>query len=328
MNRSDMGLREAFEARAAQVEVSPDALGSIREKISRRSRHRRGITIGLASLATAAAAGLVAILVTVGTSTPPVTAPTPPVGGPSVSVEPSPSAAPASITVTVPVYFAATVDGRAVLYREFRSVTVAEDSLVERTVRALGLSLAGDALDPDYGTRWASGRIAHVAEQGTEVAVEITGAPPGIADDTIAVQQIVWTVTAVAADMGAPGRSVRITVDGVLIGGGPLQRASTLDTLAHVWLVSPQQGETVAASFTVTIVGTVWEATARLRVRDHAGTPVYDEMVMLDIGAPAQGKVEVPLTLAPGDYTIEAYYVSAVENVGELSVDGHEITVR
>jgi hypothetical protein len=152
--------------------------------------------------------------------------------------------------------------------------------------------------------------------------VDITApAPVGIA-----VQQLVWTVTAVAADRQTTLSGVRLSVNGVPQ-GGVLTRADASTTLAPLWLYEPQQGATVHSPFTVTLDGSVFEAAARLRVRDATGKVVSDQPVQLSIGAPQRGQATVPLTLAPGRYTIEAYSVSARDST-EINLDGHDITVE
>jgi hypothetical protein len=136
----------------------------------------------------------------------------------------------------------------------------------------------------------------------------------------------VWTVTAVAADRQTTLTGVRLSVNGVPQ-GGVLTRADASTTQAALWLVSPQQGVTVHSPVTVTLDGSVFEAAARLRVRDATGTVVSDQPVQLSIGAPQRGQASVTLTLAPGRYTIEAYSVSARDGT-EINLDGHDITVE
>jgi hypothetical protein len=76
----------------------------------------------------------------------------------------------------------------------------------------------------------------------------------------------------------------------------------------------------------VTLDGSVFEAAARLRVRDASGRVVSDNPVLLSIGAPQRGQANVTLTLAPGRYTIEAYSLSERDGA-EINLDGHDITV-
>ena len=311
-------LREAFEAEP--VTISADALGTIRRRVATRGRQRRRMTITWASLATAAAAGIIAVVLGLAASLPQPG----PVGVPS-NTPPTASAGPtaaADVTVRVPVYFVGTFDGRAVLFREFRPVVVAEDTLVARLREGIRLAVAGPAVDPDYRSGWPPGVTVGDVQVVDGVAVVALAGPEG---DELAIQQLVWTVTAVAADRGAGVAAVRILRNGV---AGPDQvRGPAVDTLAPVWLISPQQGDIVPPEFDVHVSGSVFEATVRVRVRDQAGTLVYDESVLLNAGAPARGEAHVPLTLPPGQYTVEVYFLSERDG-SEVGADGHVITVR
>jgi hypothetical protein len=105
-----------------------------------------------------------------------------------------------------------------------------------------------------------------------------------------------------------------------------LTRGPSIDLQAPVWLISPQQGDTVGRDFQVRLDGAVFEATAHLRVRDAGGNVVYDQYVMLSIAAPARGQGSVDLTLPPGRYTLEAFYLSAMDGSVQ-AMDDHDITV-
>jgi hypothetical protein len=55
---------------------------------------------------------------------------------------------------------------------------------------------------------------------------------------------------------------------------------------------------------------------------------VYEGFVTLDKGAPQRGEARTTLpALAPGEYTVEAYTVSA-EDGSEQGLDAHTVTVR
>jgi hypothetical protein len=58
------------------------------------------------------------------------------------------------------------------------------------------------------------------------------------------------------------------------------------------------------------------------------GDVVIDERVLtLSIGAPARGEAKLTLTLAPGEYTLEAYTISAADGSVQ-HLDDHVVTVR
>jgi hypothetical protein len=324
---SEQRLRAAFEQRAARVSVAPDALPVIRDKVRQATRRRRRTAVGVGALATAALVGLTAVLV--GLPSPgPGPNPSPPVGSgqpstvePNRSPSPNPSRpGPGPTTVTAPVYFS----GADRLFREYLAVAApAPDGAIER-------SIGGHAADPDYGTRWPSGtrlRSTSLDAAAGVGSVDLTGLPAGFTPDPLAVQQLVYTYTAVMADQGTQVSGVRVSVDGVPVPGPqPVPRASTVDTLAPLWLISPQHGATVGTTFDVHLAGSVFEAASRLRVRDAAGAVVRDDPVLLSAGAPARGEAHVQLTLAPGSYTLEVYFVSQRDG-SEQGLDDHAITV-
>ena len=103
-------------------------------------------------------------------------------------------------------------------------------------------------------------------------------------------------------------------------------RAPALETLAPLWLISPQQGHGVGPNVDVHVDGAVFEATAQLRVRDTGGAIVHDTFVTLSQGAPARGQGHLDMTLAPGRYTIEAFYESPQDG-SEQGLDDHDFTV-
>ena len=62
-------------------------------------------------------------------------------------------------------------------------------------------------------------------------------------------------------------------------------------------------------------------------MRDANGAVIDDPGLTLDAGAPARGEPHTTLTLPPGEYTIEAYFLSEPDGQ-EQGVDDHQITVR
>jgi Immunoglobulin-like domain of bacterial spore germination/Sporulation and spore germination len=339
MNPEDV-LREALEARASLVEASPDALPRIRARLaSRRVQRRRVLTIGFASLATGAVASVIAVALGLGSCLP--TQPGPVPGGssspPATPPGPTPtSARPTVATVRAPVYFVGGFQGRRVLYWEYHQVPTG--ALTARLEGALSAMLAGAATDPDYTSDWPAGvSVRSVRIDPDAIVVDLAGAGVAPTDPQrarAAVQQLVYTATGVAADQGVSRAGVRLLFDGATRttpwGGinvaGRLTRGTQIDTLAPVWLVSPQEGNAVGRSFDAYISGTVFEATVRLVVRNSAGTVVQDHVLMLSAGAPERGEVHTTITLTPGSYTLEAFFVSLAD--GSIQgLDGHHIVV-
>ncbi|MGE5830905.1 MAG: Gmad2 immunoglobulin-like domain-containing protein [Micromonosporaceae bacterium] len=340
MNPEDV-LRQALEARASRVEVAPDALPQIRARLAtRQARRRRVLSIGFASLATGAVASVAAIALGLGSCVPTQPGPVPADSSsapPSSPPPPTPtSAAPTVATVRAPVYFVGDYQGRPLLYWEYHQVPIG--ALATRLEGAIATMLAGTATDADYTSNWPAGAsVRSVRIESDVIVVDLAGAGVAPSDPQrarAAVQQLVYTATGVATDQGVTRAGVRLLFDGATRstpwGGvdvaGTLTRAPQATTLAPVWLVSPQEGNTVGRSFDVYIAGTVFEATVRLRVRNSAGTVVQDHVLTLSAGAPARGEVHTTITLTPGSYTLEAFFVSLADGSIQ-ALDGHHITV-
>jgi hypothetical protein len=341
MNPEDL-LRQAFEARAGRVEVAPDALGTIRRRIAGARPRRRALTIGLASLATTAAA----VAATVALALPREVAMPP--GAPTdgqTGGTPTQSVTPDGVATRVPVYYRAAKGNR--LYREFHPVTLPVDGLEARVRTAVNLMLRGTAADPDYTGSWPrDGSVGSVRLDGAVAVVDLAGVSGnnvGAAAAEASVQQLVWTVTAVTADwdLNRPaGQRVNVTAVRLLVDGqrvsrlwgrvdvsSDLVRADALQTQAQLWLISPQEGDTVNREFTVHIDGKVPESNVILRVRTPTGEIVQSQAVTLGEGSPNRPEIHLRLTLEPGRYTIEAYYESLADGSVQ-ALDDHVITVR
>lgn len=309
--------------------------------------------MSLGSLATGAAATVTAVVLGIGSCAPQTTTPPPPAGstpataspteapteGPTAGPTSDPTAGPTSNPPTgsssanLAVYFVGVQRGDPVLYREFRRLPVGDGSAAARTRAALTLMLDGPALDPDYRTLWpASASVRNVTVAADAVVVDLGGAKTnsvGAAAAEAAVQQLIWTATAVSGR-----QAVRLLFDGAAMSdlwghvsvSGTLRRASAVGTLAQVWLISPQHGDRVGRTFEVHIAGMVFEATAQLRVRNAAGAIVQNHTLTLSNGAPSLGEGRLSITLSPGAYTLEAFYFSA-EDGSVQALDNHSITV-
>ncbi len=274
-----------------------------------------------------AVAGLVAAATLAGcaTDTDPVAddpAPTNVPSSPSTSTssdaptEPAPSEtsdAPAD-TVVAPVYFVGDTPMGQRLFREFRAVE-ADNPLAE----AAALSVAGDSLDPDYGTLFSGGGLASVTYDAatSRFVVELadgglTTAPEGMSakQARLAAQQLVYTLQGVQQER-AP---LVVTLDGApttLLGidtSAGVTNAPQLDVLSLVNVTSPEQGASVTGTFTASGVASSFEATVPWEVRQG-------DTVVLDGFATAEGfmdqlypwETEVDVSgLAPGDYTFVA----------------------
>ena len=287
-------------------------------------------------------------------------------GGPAASRVPDGPAVVPSGSARLPVYWVGDDRGsaRRVLYREFRTLpvpgaTVPGASATGSTVPGAGLTgsaaagatagpvavagrvraavteaVSGGPLDPDYRTGWPAGVSVRDVEVGpSAVTVDLTGLAVDAAnpDGAAAVRQLVWTVTAVS---DLPG--VKLRVDGAALDtlwsavpvGGTLSRADADRALAPVWLISPQQGDTVATSFDVQVAGFVPDGRVRVRLRDATGTLVLSREATLDRTSPHQGVALLRVILPPGGYAPGTATLSAVPaGSPSTSADDHLIVL-
>ena len=328
-------LRRALAAEADEVQIAPDALGTIRGRIERR-RARWWLPSRPAGLVLAAAS--VAVLLAAGVATQVIHRPVDRSG-------PGPGAAAASATGTaarganLPVYYLGPADLGDRLYREYHVFPGVNPSPEQAATETVSAMLSRPADDPDYRSPWPAGAtVRSVSVDAATVTVDLGGAAGGAGFDatvdtsaaTMAVQQLVWTVTA-----SVPGTTgVRLLLDGApatsLWGKAPasgvLHRGPAADVLAQIWIIDPQQGTSQGHRFPVRLAGIVFEATMRLRVRDGSGAVVHDDVVHLSGGAPAQGTATVELNLPSGRYTIEGYVISERDGTEQV-YDDHQFTV-
>jgi hypothetical protein len=325
-------LRRALTAEADEVRLAPDALGAIRGRIDRR-RARWWLPSRPAGLVLAAACA--AILLAGGVAVEVVGRPT---GGSGLGAAASATGT-AARGANLPVYYLGPARQNDRLYREyhvFPGVNPSPQQAVYETVSAM---LGRPADDPDYHSPWPAGAtVIAVGVNAATVTVDLAGAAGDAGFDatvdastaTMAVQQLVWTVT--ASVPGATG--VRLLLDGApattLWGRAPasgvLQRGAAADVLAPIWIIDPQQGTVQGHRFPVRLAGIVFEATMRLRVRDGSGAVVHDDAVHLSGGAPAQGTATVELDLPSGRYTVEGYVISERDGTEQV-YDDHQFTV-
>lgn len=293
---TDDDLRSLLDDAVADVQPA-DRLQQIRARTSGRSPRVRPFTVAAAALA---AAAVVVGGVVLGQR----------LGDPRTPDEP-PVATPADVPVAV--YYQGSTPLGPRLYRSFEPA--ADDTLAT----ALGL-LSAPPSDPDYRSPWADGAFegGAVVDGVIEVAlspdVDLAGssAPTGDAA-ALAVQQVVYTAQAAAADL-LPVRFVRdgAPVD-VVLGvdtSAPVTRAPALDTLALVSISDPAEGQVVeGGSFVAQGVASSFEATVEWEVRDETDAVVASGFATadgwMDRLYPWRAEVDVR-DLPPGRYTFVA----------------------
>lgn len=229
--------------------------------------------------------------------------------------------------MTLPIYYVGETTQGPRLYREFREVPTTLDpgslSADERVTLAVQFLLDTPALDPDYGSPWPAGLVASARTEAGVVTLDLAfPEDAGFDFDELGVQQLVYTVTAVLQQNVA----VQLSFNGAPSSAPPVSRAAPATVQAAVWISSPQEGDTVGRTFTVSGTAAVFEATLSYDVRREDGTLVTEGFTNTAEGQ-AFAPYEFSLTLEPGTYVIEAYESSA-EDGSRLFAETRTVTVR
>jgi hypothetical protein len=142
----------------------------------------------------------------------------------------------------------------------------------------------------------------------------------GAEAETVAVQELVYTVT--ANDKAV--KQVRLLVDGKTPPSGhedwsaPVARAPMVDVQGLIWLLAPTEGETVSSPVTISGYGTAFEGTISWEVR-RGGTKVAEGFTQG--GSMGEfGEFTDTVDLDPGTYELRAFESSA-EDGSPLHVD-------
>lgn len=233
---------------------------------------------------------------------------------PSTSTTATTSTTPSAATLkSIPVYYIAESQRSFKLYREFRTVPDTGGAVASAVSAMTRLA----PLDPDYTTPWRPASRTAVSQRGNNIAVDLSAdafANTNLGSElaAVAVQQLVYTATAAAAQSGTPATTVTITKDGkaadvwgVLRIGSPMKRAPMADVQAQAWVTAPQEGDVRrAGKVTFAGFGTSFEATFGWTVRTSAGTRVAHGSTMGGTGTGGFGALSFSAQLSPGTYTV------------------------
>lgn len=323
--------------REAADQVQPThALDAIRRrtvtapKESAMSIARTWILGGLGgAVATAAVIGGVYFVTTNGNDdgTPgPLSSPTQPVT-PAPSETPSATVTPpASQAFTVPVYWPGQTPAGMRLFREF---THAEgETKLEAAIKTAVLEAPDD---PDYTALWRTAGAADCSAEltGDTVTINVDAEPDpseharlhdgsSLPDDqrAIAIEQLIYTAQAAVGKGRVP---VQFLLDGkhtdTLLGlpvSEPLANAPVLDTLSHVNLSTPSEGQVITGdTINVTGVANSFEANVVLRLQRYEGNyiafqgPVTAEGWMGEKLFPFSTSIDIS-KVTPGKYILMA----------------------
>lgn len=228
----------------------------------------------------------------------------------------------------LPVYWTGDVngdgDGRDGLFREF--VPAPQGSSADLIADAVRQMTSGEPLDPDYTSPWqpASAVSSSISTRNV-ITLDISSDAfsEGLPEDEarLALQQLVYTATAAAANAGlitgGESSSVIVLVDGMAgyraFDSVDLKGEWTRDTstLAPVWIIDPQEGvEASSAGLTVNGVGPAAERTLSWRI-DRAEDPLGADATLFQDGSVemspedgAPGAYSFTVSLPPGRYEI------------------------
>jgi hypothetical protein len=358
---TDDWLRDALDDAVSDVEPG-EALDSIRArtKVTPMSRKRPWL-YGAAGAVLATAATITAFAVVDSDNDSaredPGVAGTPSSSAGETRTDPPsdpPTESPSAQSLGVPVYYLGEVTypqgengGTQTafrLYREWHQVEgVNDDSAAEEVARAtLDEMFDGAALDEDYASLWTKDIDAvEVTHEGGVITVDLTGPVQsmsvGSESGELSLQQLVYTVQGALALMKDPSPTdpVRLLVDGKPVGdlwghidaSEPIVRAEQTGTQAPIWVISPQDGETVAMPFSVTGVAQAFEANVSWRVLKD-GVEVDQGFTTASEGAPAFGDFAFDLKgLDPGTYVLEVFEASPLDGSSTF-VDSKRFTVE
>lgn len=271
---------------------------------------------------------------------PPVTSPSGTVS-PSNSGSPSPSDSPSGSPSdplingprhAVPVYYAGETPAGLRLYREFHSLpgaapeTAGEGDVVAADSAAKA-AVSRTPFDPDYRTLWPEGTEADVSDAGDHLVVNLV-APGGGAtlhdrpssmtaeEAGLALEQVIYSVQ---AGFGKGRLPVQFLLDekhsDQILGqptSEPLAAGPVLETLSHVNLTAPEEGEEITGdSLEVSGVANSFEANVVIRLQRFEGTaialqePLTAEGWMGEKLFPFSGSFDIS-DVAPGKYTLHA----------------------
>lgn len=225
----------------------------------------------------------------------------------------------------LPVYWMG--DANGLLYREFLPAESTGDPIAAAVLAMTG----SEPLDDDYYSPWREASSVNTSiSPDNVITIDISsdsfaaGIDAEVAGQ--AVQQLVYTATAAAANSGliASGSpsSVRLLVDGKAgyNAFGHIELSSLLrrdvSAVAPVWIINPQDSSVrsdrtviIQGSTTTTDTGLEW----RVRRVDGGGVPAEDVVggtVPVEAGTGMVGLYEFSVALEPGTFLIEVYEAS------------------
>lgn len=308
----------------AVADVEPhDALGAIRARTKEAPPMRTRSWLYAAGGAAAAVAATVAAFTVLGDTDPDATGADPAASAtPTQTGDPSPSATdtpsptePAGPARTVAVYYVGDAGPGPRLFREFAKVPGAT------VLEAAMTGLATEPQDPDYRTWWAGQGIARATYDGEIVSIVLTDgfdtarpADMSAAEASMAVEQAIYTAQAAVQERAPVQFRLAANPVNEVFGvptSEPLANGPLLETLNHVSLTTPVEGQTAGGSLEVSGVANSFEANVVVTLTDADGdevvpaTPFTAEGYMGPRLFPFEGTLDLS-GVAPGSYLLTA----------------------
>ena len=231
---------------------------------------------------------------------------------PSTKITPTPSKV--AIRTLAQYWVADTARGFR-LYREFVRIKPTPDAITA-SLRKL---VSQGPVDSDYVSLWPPGTtILSVKVNGDTALIDLTFPKlnVGAAAESLAIAQLVWTATAAVTTV----KKISLTVDGKKIESlaghvdatKSFMRGRTYEVLAPVWIISPMEGQLVAAKgFTLSGMASTFEANVVWKVMKD-GVLIKQGSTTALGAAPAWKPWSITIPgLAPGTYVFEAMEYSA-----------------
>jgi len=224
------------------------------------------------------------------------------------------------------VYYVMDQDNGMRLYREERP-----NPGMDPVRAALTTMFTQRAVDPDYDSPWpTSTGVVGYSVDGDTATLDLSDFPEvGAAAEDVAVQQLVYTVTANDTSV----KRVELLVGGDTPPSGhqdwsePIARSPRMDVQGLIWLLGPTEGATVFSPVQITGYGTAFEATVNWEVRRQGSDEVVAEG-FTDAGANGEfSDFSDTVELDPGTYELRAFESSA-EDGRPLNTDSKVFTVE
>lgn len=225
-------------------------------------------------------------------------------------------------TAVLPVYYLGRDGGRWALFREFHRRTLPDTTTARLQLALDEATMRQAVVDPDLTSPWLPRtEPLKVTRSADLVTVDVPAAEAQAGGRTaeqarLAVQQLVWTASAVTQDAHLGVRVLIGGAPGVLFGHEPVgdvvhRTLPSYEVLGSVWVEAPDEGQTVGSPVTVRGSACVFEAALSWELT-RSGVPVSTGHTTASSGCPQRGAWQVALgSLAPGTYTFRAYEAPA-----------------